>query len=90
MYTRENLLKDLKQSVVEVTFIKVNGDRRIMRCSLDPRFLPPITGQQLSHIDEQHGKEENKDVIAVWDLGVNGWRSFRVDSVQYVQELDAY
>jgi hypothetical protein len=90
MYDREKLIDDLKQSVVEVTFVKVNGDRRVMRCTLDPKILPPITNQQLDHIDEQHKREENKEVIAVWDLGVNGWRSFRVDSIQYAQEVDAY
>ena len=90
MYDREKLIDDLKQSVVEVTFTKVNGDRRVMRCTLDPKHLPPITNQQLEHIDEQHKREENKEVIAVWDVQANGWRSFRVDSIQYVQEVDAY
>lgn len=90
MYERDKLITDLKQSVAEVTFIKVNGERRVMRCTLDPRNLPQMTNEQFSRLEEQHKREENKEVIAVWDVQANGWRSFRVDSVQYVQEVAAY
>jgi hypothetical protein len=89
-YKREDIIKDLKQSVSEVTFTKVNGENRIMRCTLDLRYLPPITKEQLQHLDEQQQKPENQDVIAVWDLQNGGWRSFRVDSVQYMQEIEGY
>jgi hypothetical protein len=90
IYERDKLIADLKQSVVEVTFTKVNGDRRIMRCTLDPRQLPAMTNEQVEHLSTQQKREENKDVIAVWDVQANGWRSFRIDSVQYVQQVDAY
>jgi hypothetical protein len=39
---------------------------------------------------EKKFHKENLDVIAAWDVGVGGWRSFRVDSVQYLQVLDTY
>jgi hypothetical protein len=90
IYERDKLIADLKQSVVEVTFTKVNGERRIMRCTLDLKLLPPMTNEQYNHLDSQQKREENKEVIAVWDVQANGWRSFRVDSVQYVQEVAAY
>lgn len=89
-YQRENIINDLKQSVAEVTFTKVNGERRIMRCTLDPRHLPPMTNEQFDHLDEQHKRAENQEVVAVWDLQAKGWRSFRVESVQYMQEIDSY
>ena len=89
-YDRQNVINDLKQTVCEVTFIKVNGERRIMRCTLDPRYLPPITYEQVNHLEEQHAKPENQAVIAAWDVEKGGWRSFRVDSIEYVQEVDGY
>jgi len=89
-YNRDDIIKDLKQTVSEVTFIKVDGQKRVMRCSLDPRFLPPVTGAQLAHLDEQHAKKENKNVVVAWDVVTGGWRSFRVDSVEYIQEIDGY
>lgn len=90
IYERDRLIADLKQAVLEVTFTKVNGDRRIMRCSLDPRFFPSMTGEQIDHVYEEHKRPENLDVIACWDVQANGWRSFRVDSVEYVQSVDGY
>jgi patatin-like phospholipase/acyl hydrolase len=89
-YQRQPIINDLKQAVCEVTFTKVNGERRVMRCTLDPRYMPQITKEQINHLDEQHAKPENQEVIAAWDVQKGGWRSFRVDSVDYVQEVDGY
>jgi patatin-like phospholipase/acyl hydrolase len=89
-YQRQPIINDLKQAVCEVTFTKVNGERRVMRCTLDPRYMPQITKEQISHLDEQHARPENQEVIAAWDVQKGGWRSFRVDSVDYVQEVDGY
>ena len=87
-YEREKLIQDLKNAVCEVTFTKVNGEQRVMRCTLDNKHIPqPV---DYHYIDEQHAKKENLDVVAVWDLHVNGWRSFRVANVSYIQQIDAY
>jgi hypothetical protein len=29
-------------------------------------------------------RPENPDVLAVWDMDNNGWRSFRIDSVKEI------
>ena len=87
-YERDSILNGLKTTVCEITFTKVNGQNRVMRATLDPRYMPPITDDQRTHLEEQHSRKENKDVIACWDVVVGGWRSFRVDSVQYVQEVN--
>jgi hypothetical protein len=88
-YNRDDILKDLKQAVVEVTFTKVNGERRVMRCTLDQRYMP-VTKQQMDHVIEEHKKPENFEVIAAWDVEKGGWRSFRVDTVEYCQEISGY
>jgi hypothetical protein len=89
-YEKSAIINDLKQSVAEVTFTKVNGERRIMRCTLDPRYMPSLTTEQVKHLDQQHIKPENKEVVAVWDVQNSGWRSFRVESVDYIQEIEGY
>lgn len=85
-YDRDTVLKDLRKHVVEVTFTKVDGTTRTMRCSLDPTLLPP------TYIEEQEKEQvfhkENPDVITAWDVQKGGWRSFRIDSVQYMQIID--
>lgn len=85
-YERAKLLEELKQNICEVTFTKVNGETRIMRCTLDPGHIPqPVDAR---HLDEQHQRPENLDIIACWDLQASGWRSFRVENVNYVQQVD--
>ena len=71
---RAILVEGLKKNVIKVTFTKVNGDERVMRCTLHDSIFPE---QNISGIK----KKENLDVLSVWDLDNNGWRSFRLDSV---------
>jgi len=58
-----------------VKFTKKDGSLRSMRCSLQEKYLPPLMG------DAETTTKDNPDVLAVWDIDVNGWRSFRIDSV---------
>ena len=83
---RDVLLKDLRSYVIEVHFDKVNGEHRVMRCTLRPELLPP------SYLNEEGVEKEfhqkNPDVISAWDIQKGGWRSFRIDSVKYVQNVN--
>jgi len=88
-YERDALMGDLKQHPVEVRFKKVNGETRVMRCTLMKSVLP-VNEDQFEQLQEQHRKPENLNTIVAWDLEANGWRSFRVDSVEYAQIIDAY
>jgi hypothetical protein len=49
-----------------------------MRCTLLEQFLPQQT--DLEEAIERNSKKNN-EVISVWDLEAEGWRSFRVDSI---------
>lgn len=86
MYDRDALLKDLRQYVIEVTFNKVDGTQRIMRCTLRPDLLPPTYQEDIT--EERQFHKENKDVISAWDVHKNNWRSFRINSVTYVQNVN--
>lgn len=82
---RDRLLQDLRKNVIEVHFTKVNGEERKMRCTLMPEHVPQNTDYK--HLDEQHSREENKEIVAVWDIEKNGWRSFRIESVTYISDI---
>ena len=91
MYQRDILLKDLRHNVVEVHFMKTNGEQRIMRCTLQPHMLPELYRNNLAEQQEERKfHAENPNVLAVWDVNEGGWRSFRIDSVYYVQVIDTY
>ena len=70
----------LRQNIVEVTFTKLNGERRVMQATLMADLLPvyegaPRTGQVLT---------ETTSSMAVYDTEVEGWRSFRLDTIERV------
>ena len=76
-YTREELLKALRNNKVVVTFTKVDGTKRDLFCTLKTDLIP----QDKAPKNEKPIKE-NDNVIKVFALDeANGWRSFRVDSV---------
>jgi hypothetical protein len=85
-YNRDTVLNDLRSFVVEVTFTKVDGTTRVMRCTLDPKFLPESYTQDADKELKFH--TENPNVISAWDVQKGGWRSFRIDSVEYLQIID--
>ena len=53
--TRDELIKLLQKEIVEVTFTKLNGDERIMPCTLVESFFP----------DPKKEATQNDKVIAV-------------------------
>ena len=68
----------LNNDVLTVTFTKLNGEERVMRCTLLTEYLPGgVAAPQLL-------KESTGDTISVWDTEVNAWRSFRLSSVKTI------
>ena len=69
-----NLKELLKTNVVEVTFWKVNGEKRTLNCTLQPSFLP-------ESVVKEETRKESDTSIAVWSVDDDGWRSFRWESI---------
>ena len=79
LFDKYALKEDLKNGIHTVVFEKTDGTIREMRCTLQPDMLP----QFLSEVAPV-AKTENPATLSVWDVDNQGWRSFRVDSVQTV------
>ena len=74
---RTKMVEELQTGTRVVTFKKVNGDEREMTCTLNPEMIPdPIEIQAV-----KSPKAVNEEVLPVWDVKAQGWRSFRLDSV---------
>ena len=78
---REDLKAMLQANVRIVTFQKVNGDKRAMRCTLNPTYLPETKPKAV----EASPRPENEEVLAVYDLDEKGWRSFRIENILKVE-----
>jgi len=76
--TREEMVNSLKEKTCRVVFKKVDGSIRQMKCTLQTDQLPLTEERRAS---ESISRTVSQDVIPVWDLGKESWRSFRVASV---------
>ena len=76
MINRDELVNALRSGIVEVNFTKVNGEVRTMKSTLKEDLLP----QQID-LEESISKKKNDNVIAISEVDLKSWRSFRIDSV---------
>jgi hypothetical protein len=79
MMTRKEMMEMLEVTTCQVDFTKVNGDTRNMTCTLRADLIPAPT--KSDPITQKKVRAVNEEVIPVWDINAEGWRSFRVDSV---------
>ena len=77
------LQTQLQKEVLEVTFTKVNGDKRVMNCTLMEGILPSNPTEEAK---KDTKKKVNEDILSVWDIDANGWRSFRVKNITRVRQ----
>ena len=80
IFTKENLSELLRNNVVTITFTKVNGEERVMKCTLLGEYVPNAVTNGRVLLNEDTGSQS----ISVWDVEANGWRAFRIDSVKNI------
>ena len=82
--TRQELLDLLADEIVDVTFTKLSGDDRTMKCTLIPSMLPPA--QRDDKLSQTKIRNLEDKVFVVWciDIETPAWRSFRYDRVKKV------
>ena len=80
---RNILLEALTKHECTVTFTKVNGETRVMPCTLKEGVIPPPPAEVASKSTIK--RHENQNVVSVWCLDKKEWRSFRVDNVVDLQ-----
>jgi len=86
MFDYNQLNEVLHHNVCLVTFVKVDGSTRKMRCTLKSNYLPEnYDDRDGSLLTEGDGVQER---LSVFDLDLDQWRSFRVSSVKDVRVLE--
>jgi len=81
--TRQELLDLLRDEIVSITFDKLNGDERIMRCTLIPEMLPKADKED--KLSQTRVRNLEDAVFVVWSVEANAWRSFRYDRLKKVE-----
>lgn len=83
---RRELREALSRSVCRVTFTKVDGTIRTMPCTLREDIIPPATRDD--PVTQKRTREVSDAVMVVYCTDKQAWRSFRVDNVIGVEEID--
>ena len=77
-------IKEMLQDgqVIRVEFTKRNGELRKMDCTTNLDLIP-----ESEHPSEDRANYINEEVVRVYDINAEGWRSFRVDSVKVLDSV---
>lgn len=69
----------LREQIVEITFVKADGTSRKMKATLLETKIPS------EKLPKGNTKSQNDEVLPVFDVENDGWRSFRWDSVKKIE-----
>ena len=75
----DELKEALQLGVVDVKFKKKDGTERKMSCTLQDGVVPKATKED--PLSQKKIRQISDEVLPVWDLEKEAWRSFRKDSV---------
>lgn len=88
---RAMLSAELKDKVCVVEFMKVDGTKREMPCTLSESIIPPAPAHFTNTdnpVDFPKAKKVNPDVMSVWCTDKASWRSFRLENVLSVKPIE--
>lgn len=77
-FTREEIVKKLKDGVHTIVFVKNDGTERVMKATLLKETVEPL----LKGNDNRSIVYD--DIIPVVDTELNAWRSFNINSLKSI------
>lgn len=77
LMTYDEMVSNLKNGICFVEFTKISGESRQMNCTLNFDFIPEVFYPK----NPENPAQKNEQIIKVFDLDKEGWRSFYVSSV---------
>ena len=80
---RDEILKQLREGVITVTFTKLNGDEREMDCTLNMNTIPKEAHPKTDG-NVREGVDTTIGAIKCYDVNAQGWRSFLLTNVKKV------
>ena len=82
-FKREEVIELLEKYTALVKFKKLNGEMREMNCTLVKDIIPSAT--KSDQLSQKKIRNLNEEVLAVWDIEKEGWRSFRIENIVSIE-----
>ena len=82
------LARLLNNESTTIEFLKVDGTHRTMLATLNPTLLLEKTGVSQGYMPGSVDEKLPSDLIAVYDLESDGFRSFYIQNLIYVEGID--
>lgn len=82
MEIKQHLQTLLKKHIVEIKFNKKDGSERLMKCTLLEDIVPKYEKKT------ERSKKPNDNMLSVWDIERDGFRSFKLDSLISYQAIE--
>ena len=79
--TRQNIIENLSKGICKVIFRKITDGRfRSMTCTLNNEYVPTRFEGGAKQVKQSI--QEDLDLLPVFDIIRNDWRSFRIQTIQ--------
>jgi hypothetical protein len=65
-----------------ITFTKVDGTERVMKCTLDANKIPKV---EVTENKKPRKVSESTKALRVFDLEKNEWRSFTIKNIKRIE-----
>lgn len=78
--TKDFIIPALEGGICEIKFYKINGDLRIMKATLnkDIIYANVIKEETDTAAPKKTKKDTDEDLVKLYDVEVNAWRSFNI------------
>lgn len=73
------LTEELRTKILTVVFTKKDGTERVMKCTLKSDLVVPYEQKT------ERKKVQNEEIVSVWDIEKNAWRSFNITTINEVR-----
>lgn len=73
------LTEELRNNIITVVFTKKDGTERVMKCTLKSDVVVPYEQKT------ERKKVQNEEIVSVWDVEKNAWRSFNITTISEVR-----
>ena len=82
MTSKTEIIERLIQGPTTVTFKKKDGEVRTMKCTLASSIVPKYERKTTAESNQaDRERKVNENIVAVWDIEKQGWRSFDINAV---------